>query len=108
MKNFPVKSSPAHGISTNVKKRQVNNLPFLLKGNYMKKIFLAALIITVVLCVSSCEPPEKPESETTTTTSLTSETTTAQTSEEAVSETTTGRIGGFIIEEMAPGGDIQW
>lgn len=67
----------------------------------MKKIIMLIFTLAVIVSVSGCEPPEK-EAEFTTTATTTVQTTTA------VSETTTDRIGGFIIEEVAPGGDIEW
>ncbi len=56
----------------------------------MRKLLIAALACAAILCFSGCEPPEKEDSATTT------------------SGTTTSKVGGFVVREEAPGGDIQW
>ncbi len=80
----------------------------------MRKILTAAFVAAVMICLCGCEPPEKEETTTTTatttaTTTTTSAVTTAsETEEQTVSETTTGKVGGFIVYEEAPGADIEW
>lgn len=77
----------------------------------MKRKLLTILISIAVLSLCGCNPPDKEEETTTasaaTTTASTTVTTEASESVEA-SETTTGRVGGFIVYDDAPGADIEW
>jgi len=81
----------------------------------MKKLLLTFFACGIILCLCGCENPEKQDTTTTTavTTTEAVETTTAETTTtpaESVSETTTSRIGGFIVYDEMPedGGEFEW
>ena len=87
----------------------------------MKKILIAAFALSVVLSLSGCEDPEKqetttPAETTVTTTTTTTTTTVSETSAEAAAttaeitapETTTSRIGGFIVYDQLPEDGDSW
>jgi len=71
----------------------------------MKKLLMAALAVGIIFSICGCEDPEKQN--VTTTTSVTT-TLVIITEEITPSETTTGKVGGFIVREEAPGADIEW